>query len=54
MQYALQGSLTGNTSNTSTANEAIVGTIFRPSKVDDQIVVGFLSDMSHDKPLQSA
>lgn len=50
-QRALQASLTGNVVF---ANEAIVDTIFHPSKVDDKIVMDILADINDVKSLKTA
>jgi len=50
-QRALQASLTGNIVF---ANEAIVDTVFQPSKVDDQTVMDILAEISTVKSLKNA
>ena len=50
-QLALQESLTGNVIF---ANESIVDAIFRPSKLDDQIVADILAEINGDKALKTA
>ena len=50
-QRALQAPLTGNIVF---ANEAIVDTVFQPSKVDDQTVVDILTEISTVKSLKTA
>ena len=50
-QLALQESLTGNIVF---ANEGIADTIFEPSKVEDQIVVGILAGINDDKFFKAA
>ena len=50
-QRALQASLTDNVVF---ANEAIVHAIFRPSKVDDQIIADIIAEINHDQHLKAA
>ena len=50
-QLALQESLTGNIIF---ANESIVDAIFRPSRLDDQIVTDILAEINGDKTLKTA
>ena len=50
-QRALQASLTGNVVF---ANEAIVDSVFQPSKVDDQTALDILSEIDDDKSLKTA
>ena len=50
-QRALQASLTGNIVF---ANDAIVDTIFQPSKVDDNTVVEILAEIDSIKSLKTA
>jgi len=50
-QRALQVSLTGNIVF---ANEAIVGTVFQPSKVNDQTVMDILAEINTVKYLKTA
>jgi hypothetical protein len=50
-QRALQVSLTGNIVF---ADETIVEAIFKPSCVDNQVIVGIITEMTHDKDLKTA